>query len=55
MPIWRILGEYLSERGCEIERVLVDMIKARKLFSGRQNMNPDGMDREFMLILRRVA
>jgi len=55
VPIWRILGEYLSERGWRVERVLVDRIKARKLFSGRQNLNPDGMDREFMLVLRKVT
>lgn len=50
---WRIMSEYFGERGFEFVRVYEDRIKNRQLFRGRKNKNPEGIQSEFLLILRK--
>lgn len=53
VPIHRILREHLSAHGLQYEEIYVDEIKNRKLFKGRKNKSPDGMEQEYFLILRK--
>ena len=48
---WRILLEYFSISGYELQEIFEDKIKNRQLFGSRNNKNPDGMKSEFMLVL----
>lgn len=50
---WRIMSEYFTEQGFEPVRVYEDRIKNRQLFRGRKNKNPEGIQSEFLLVLRR--
>jgi len=53
VPIHKILKEHLSAHGLQYEETYVDEIKNRKLFKGRENKSPDGMEQEYFLILRK--
>jgi len=53
VEIWRIIAEYFQERNYEIENIYEDKIKNRKLFRNRKNNNPEGMQSEFLLIMRK--
>ena len=53
IPIHRILREHFETKGFFFEKAFSDTIKARKLFKGRKNPSPDGIQREILLILRR--
>ncbi len=50
---WRIVSEYFGERGFEFIQVYEDRIKNRQLFRGRKNKNPEGIQSEFLLIMRK--
>ncbi len=50
---WRIMSEYFGERGFEFVKVYEDRIKNRQLFRGRKNKNPEGIQSEFLLIMRK--
>lgn len=50
---WRIVSEYFGERGFEFVQVYEDRIKSRQLFKGRKNKNPEGIQSEFLLVLRK--
>lgn len=50
---WRVLSEYFGERGFEFVQVYEDRIKNRQLFKGRKNKNPEGIQSEFLLVLRK--
>ena len=50
---WRIMSEYFGERRLELVQVYEDRIKNRQLFRGRKNKNPEGIQSEFLLIMRK--
>lgn len=50
---WRIMAEHFMEYGFVLHGVYEDTIKARQLFRGRRNKNPDGMPSEFLVVMRR--
>jgi DNA modification methylase len=50
---WRIMSEYFGERHLELVQVYEDRIKNRQLFRGRKNKNPEGIQSEFLLIMRK--
>ncbi len=50
---WRIMSEYFGERGFQFVKVYEDRIKNRQLFRGRKNKNPEGIQSEFLLIMRK--
>lgn len=52
VPIWKIIGEYLQEDDFTVENVLEDRIVARKLFGYRNNLNPNGIVSEHLVILK---
>jgi len=53
VEIWKILMEYFIERGYLFEVVYEDRIKARQLFGSRKNKNPEGMESEYLLVLKK--
>jgi len=55
VPIHLILKEHLSRKGFEHYRTYVDEIKARRLFRGRFNVSPEGIQEELLLVLRKIT
>jgi DNA modification methylase len=55
IPIWRFIADHFERRGLEIIEVLEDRIANRKLFKGRKNLNPMGMESEFLLVARKAS
>lgn len=54
VPLWKIIGEYFKEYDFIEETVFEDRIIARKLFGYRNNLNPNGMQCEYLTILKRA-
>lgn len=54
VPLWKILVEYFEERGFETQSILEDKIVARRLFAGRDNPNPRGIQSEFLAAFRKA-
>lgn len=52
IPVHRIIREHLEAKGYEHVQTLADTIKARKIFRRRKNPNPDGIQKEYLLIMR---
>jgi len=52
-PFHQIFREHLGSRGFTYERLLVDRIKGRRLFRGRQNPSPNGISSEYLLVLKK--
>ncbi len=50
-PFADIFREHFESRGFVFERLLIDQIKARRLFRGRQNPSPNGISFESLLVL----
>lgn len=55
VPIHLILREHLSKAGFEHFKTYVDEIKARRLFRGRLNVSPEGIQEELLLVLKKVV
>lgn len=53
MPFHKIFREHFEERGYLFNGLLKDEIKGRRLFRGRNNLSPDGMAFEYLLVLRK--
>lgn len=53
IPIWGAIAEHFESRGLEPTKVLEDRIANRKLFRGRKNLNPGGMESEFLVVARK--
>jgi len=52
-PFHQIFREHFESIGYTCERLLVDKIKGRRLFKGRQNPSPNGIVSERLLVLRK--
>lgn len=53
MPFHKIFREHFEERGYLFNGLLKDKIKARRLFRGRNNLSPDGIAFEYLLVMRK--
>lgn len=54
VEIWKVILEYFVEKlGFKVTDIYEDKIKMRKLFKGRNNLNPDGMKSEYLLVLEK--
>jgi len=53
IPFSKIFIEHLSSLGFEHVVTLKDKIRSRKLFTGRNNLSPNGMSHEYLVILKR--
>ncbi|MGC8893625.1 MAG: hypothetical protein ACP5QG_02105 [candidate division WOR-3 bacterium] len=53
VPIWRVIADHLENRGLQLIEVFKDRIANRKLFRGRKNLNPMGMESEFLVVARK--
>jgi len=53
IPIPLIIVEHLLSLDLKIEEILVDKIKRRKIFKGRNNLNPEGIIDESLIIMRK--
>lgn len=53
IPFSQIFIEHLATLGFEHISTLKDEIKSRKLFTGRNNLSPNGMSHEYLVILRK--
>ena len=54
IEIWKVILEYFVEKlGFKVIDIYDDRIKMRKLFKGRNNLNPDGMKSEYLLVLEK--
>ncbi len=51
-PFHEIFREHFESYGYNFERLLIDRIKARRLFKGRLNPSPNGIKSEYLLVLR---
>jgi len=54
VPFAKIFEEHLGQEGFEYECLFKDKIKARRLFTGRNNLSPNGMSHEYLLVLKKV-
>lgn len=54
IPFAKIFEEHLAKEGFEYEALLEDKIKARRLFTGRNNLSPNGMSHEYLLVLKKT-
>ncbi len=52
-PLHTIIAECLEALGLEVYDLLYDVIRARNLFRGRRNRNPEGLTGEWLVIARR--
>jgi len=52
-PFHQIFREHLETKGYVFDRLLIDKIKGRRLFRGRQNLSPNGIASEYLLVLRK--
>ena len=53
IPFSKVFIEHLSSLGFEHVVTLKDKIRSRKLFTGRNNLSPNGMSHEYLVILKR--
>lgn len=53
ISIWMEIHGFFMEKGLDIVEVSEDRIANRKLFRGRKNLNPGGMDSEFLVVARK--
>lgn len=51
-PHHEIFTEHFENRGFKYEKTLIDKIKSRKLFKGRKNLSPMGIEKEYLIILK---
>jgi len=54
IPFSQVFIEHLSSLGFEHVVTLKDKIKSRKLFTGRNNLSPNGMSHEYLVILKKI-
>ncbi len=54
-PVHRISLEVFDTLDYKIQERFFDRIKARNLFKGRQNMNPEGMRGEWLIIAKKTG
>jgi hypothetical protein len=52
-PLHRIIAEYLEALGLEVRDQLLDTIRARNLFRGRRNLNPEGIQGEWLIVAQK--
>lgn len=55
VEIWRIIAEYFEENGFKTINVYRDDIIKRQLFRRRRNKNPEGIQSEFLLVMRKES
>jgi DNA modification methylase len=53
MPYHQIFREHLESKGYRFERLLEDKIQGRRLFKKRNNLSPNGIESEYLLILKK--
>ena len=51
-PYHLIFTEHFENKGFEHERTLIDKVVSRKLFRGRKNLSPNGIQYEYLTILK---
>lgn len=54
IPINTILREHYISKGYRLEKEREDPIRKRRLFRGRNNDNPNGIESEYLVILRKT-
>ena len=57
IPIWEIIMDYFvrEKGGYKIEEIIADEIVSRKLAKNRKGENPEGMQYEYLIILKKVV
>lgn len=54
VEIWKVIYEYfVMDLGFKFVEVFEDRIVSRKMFKGRNNLNPEGMKSEYLLVLEK--
>lgn len=53
MPFHKIFRGHFENKGYSFECLLKDRIKGRQLFRGRNNLSPNGMTFEYLLVMRK--
>ena len=54
IEIWKVVLEYFTiTKKYKLIDIVEDKIAVRKLFKGRKNRNPSGLDKEYLLILEK--
>jgi len=51
-PYHEIFTEHFINRGFRHKKTLIDKIKSRKLFKGRRNPSPTGIEKEYLVVLK---
>ena len=51
-PFDKIFSEHLESCGLIHERTLIDRIKVRNLFRNRKNISPNGIEKEYLIIMK---
>lgn len=52
-PFYDIFMEHFESNGFKLELLLEDEIVGRRLFKGRKNLSPNGMDSEYLLVMKK--
>ncbi|NPA52633.1 MAG: site-specific DNA-methyltransferase [Aquificae bacterium] len=53
--LWEIITDFFLEKGYTLEQLYVDPIIAKKLATKRNNKNPNGINYEYLLILKKTT
>ncbi len=53
-PFYEIFKEHFDSNGFQFELLLEDEIVSRRIFKGRKNLSPNGMDSEYLLVMRKL-
>lgn len=51
-PYHRIFTEHFESKGFIHEKTLIDKVQSRKLFKGRRNLSPNGIESEYLVVLK---
>lgn len=52
-PFYDIFREHFESNGFQLELLLEDEIVGRRLFKGRKNLSPNGMNLEYLLVMKK--
>lgn len=53
VPLWKIISEFFGDNDFSTEEIYEDRIVSRKLFGFRNNLNPNGISSEHLIVLKR--
>ena len=51
-PYHTIFTEHFESKGFKHEKTLIDKVVSRKLFTGRRNLSPNGIESEYLVIFK---